>query len=116
MGMNQHTSHTKFFALDHALSMVRAIRPLAEKLGRHDSGLHKQLRAAASSVPLNLAEGQRLTKGNRIHHYRIAMGSADETRTCLHVAEAWGYLEQDELTEVLDLLDQIVAICWRLTH
>ena len=96
--------------------MVRAIRPLAEKLARRDSALHKQLRGAASSVPLNLAEGQRRTKGDRLHHYRIAAGSADETRVCLQVAEAWGELAQDELCVALDLLDQIVAICWRLTH
>ena len=114
--MNQHTSQTTFIALDRALDMVRAIRPLAEKMARCDSTLHKQLRAAASSVPLNLAEGQRRQKGDRLHHYRIAAGSADETRTCLQVAEAWGYLKQDELAVTLDLLDQIVAICWRLTH
>ena len=96
--------------------MVHAIRPLVEKLAHCDSGLYKQLRAAASSVPLNLAEGWRRTKGDRLHHYRIAAGSADETRTCLQVAQAWGYLEREELEVALDLLDQIVAICWRLTH
>ena len=103
-------------ALDRALDMVRAVRPLAAKLARQDTSLMKQLKSAASSVPLNLAEGRQRTKGDRLHHYRIAAGSAEETRVCLRVAEAWDYVKQDELEVALDLLDQIVAMCWRLTH
>ncbi len=78
--------------------------------------LVKQLRRAASSVALNLSEGRKRRGGDRLHLWRIASGSAEETRICLHLAEAWGYVQAGEVSESLKLLDQILAICWRLTE
>ena len=116
VGMNPQRTTSSFLALDRALDLVRALRPLANRLDRHDRALAKQLRAAASSVPLNLAEGRGRRKGDRLHHWRIAAGSAREVQACLLTAEAWGYLECDELAPSMDALDQVLAICWRLTH
>lgn len=114
--MNQPTHKSPFIAFNLALDIVRALRPLMEQLQKHDADLAKQLRRAASSVALNLAEGRRRIKRDRLHCWRIAAGSADEVRACLYTADAWGYLPTDSLETALDHIDQLLAICWRLTH
>jgi hypothetical protein len=39
---------------------------------------------------------------------------ADETRTCLRVAEALGILELQEIQAPLELIDRVLAMLWRL--
>ena len=56
-------------------------------------GPWRQLRRAASSVVLNLAEGSGSFGRVRTQRYRTALGSARETLSCLRVAEAFGYVE-----------------------
>ena len=53
---------------------------------------------------------------DRRHLWRVAAGSADETRSCLLVASAWGYASHDDVAESLELVDRILAITWRLIH
>ena len=43
-------------------------------------------------------------------------GSAEETLTCLRVAEAWGYLGEEAVAEVLGRIDHLQAILWKLTR
>ena len=74
------------------------------------------MRKALVSVPLNLSEGRRRTGKDRLHHWRIALGSLDETTTSLRVAEALGYLNALSLKEPLALLDRLAAMIWRLLH
>ena len=104
----------KFQAYEIALEMVAALRPSLEALARKDRDLADQVRRAASSVVLNLAEGARRTGKDRQHFYRIAAGSAAEVRAALAVARAWGNLEP--VAGVEALLDRVLAMLWRLTH
>jgi four helix bundle protein len=60
---------------------------------RRDIDLARQLRRAASSVVLNLAEGSGSFGRIRTQRNRTALGSARETMSCLRVAEAFGYTE-----------------------
>src|SRR5262245_21203634 len=48
-----------------------------------DRGPWAPMRAAAGSVPLNLAEGNLRLGADRLHPFRIAAGSAAELRTAL---------------------------------
>ena len=105
-----------FEALEVSLELVRSLRRPLRRLESRDPRLSRQLRDAASSVALNLAEGRRRAGKDRRHLWRIAAGSADEVRTSLRVAEAWGHLEAPELEEALELLDRLLAMTWRLTH
>ncbi len=78
---------------DEMLDAIRAMRPLLTAIQRRDIDLARQLRRAASSVVLNLAEGSGSFGGVRTQRYRTALGSARETMSCLRVAEAFGYIE-----------------------
>jgi four helix bundle protein len=78
--------------------------------------LPQQIVASASSVAANLAEGHRRTGRDRLHLFRIAAGSADETRAHLRVALAWGWVSEAQVRPALRLLDRQLALIWGLTH
>src|SRR4051812_14064757 len=105
-----------FITYEVSLEAIRTLRPLVERIQREDRDLADQIRRAASSVALNLAEGQRLTKGNRPKHYAIAHGSANEVRAAVQTALAWGWVEPATATDSLAVLDRLLALLWSLTH
>ncbi len=107
---------TGFDAYDVAIEIACAMRPLVEKIRRHDKELADQAQSATQSIGNNIAEGRRRTKGDRIHLFRIALGSTGETQSTVDQAEAWGYLQAQETTDVLALLDREQAMLWKLTH
>jgi four helix bundle protein len=53
---------------------------------------------------------------DRIHFFRVASGSAQETRTHLHLALAWGWVDDPQIEPALALLDQELAMLWKLTR
>jgi four helix bundle protein len=99
-----------------AFEMVRDIRPLIDRIARRDRALAQQLKRSASSVPLNIGEGAYSRGGNQLTRFQDAAGSANETRSALRVAEAWGYIRPTERAVVDALLDRVCAMLWRLTH
>jgi four helix bundle protein len=104
----------RFIALAVALELIEALAPVVPAIERHNRALADQLFRAASSVPMNLAEGQRSQKGNQQKHYAIAHGSANEVKAALHVARAWGWIDQSD--SALVVMDRLLALLWRLTH
>ena len=54
--------------------------------------------------------------GDRMQLFRTAHGSAKEVKAALEVAHAWGWLTEADAKKPAEILDQILAICWRLTH
>ena len=105
-----------FEVLQVAVQLVGALRAPVEGLARRDRNLADQVRRAASSVALNVSEGNRRCGKDRLHLFRIAAGSAAEVRTALDVAEAWGHLDGGVLGDARALLDRELAMLWRLTH
>lgn len=103
-----------FIAYEVSLDVIKSLRAVMPQIERNDRDLADQIKRAASSVALNLAEGQRLTKGNKPKHYAIAHGSANEVRAAIHTALAWGWIE--EATLQLAALDRLLALLWRLNH
>ncbi len=99
-----------------ALEVIGALRPLMPRIARHDRSLDTQLRRAASSMVLNLCEGDHSDPGNRRARFHSAAGSANESRGALRVAVAWGYVSDAQARPVLALLDRAVAMLWKLTH
>jgi four helix bundle protein len=105
-----------FQVLDVAIELASTMRQPAEVLRRRDPGLYRQLREATSSIALNIGESRGRSGRDRLHHLRIAAGSAHEVHTALRLASAWGDLRPEAIQPALRLVDRIVAMLWRLTN
>ena len=103
-----------FLSYETSLDLVDCVRHLAPVLAKHDRNLADQLRRAASSVTLNLAEGSRYHDGNRARHFRIAHGSAREVKAAVDVAIRFGWIESAPRTYAT--LDRLLALLWGLTR
>jgi four helix bundle protein len=75
------------------LDVLRDMRGALGAIDKRDPDLARQLRRAAASVVLNVAEGSGSFGRMRTARYRTALGSARETMACLETAEAFGYIE-----------------------
>ena len=71
---------------------------------------------AASSVALNLAEGAGRNGRDRLHHWRIAYGSALEAGSALALLGAIPGIDHQQATHASELLDRVRAMTWRLLH
>ncbi len=103
-----------FHAYEVARQFITSLAPLVVQIKREDLELADQLKRAAQSVLLNLAEGQKYSNGNRLRHYEIAHGSANEVRAALDAAVSWGWIGPEGPERVL--LDRTLAILWKLTR
>ena len=97
-----------------SVELVRDLKPLIPIIKKYDRDLADQLQRAASSVVLNLSEGQRLMGGNQRRHYEIAHGSANEVRAALELVDAWGYA--GNTAPALRTLSRLLALLWGLNH
>jgi four helix bundle protein len=101
---------------DDMLDVIRMLKPMVAIVAKHDGDLAGQMKRAASSACLNLAEGSGCNGARRRNHYDIALGSARETAACIETAHAWGYLDAvpHELMETLrKVINVTVANCHR---
>ncbi len=92
-----------------AISLVMRVpgplKPIADQIIR-----------SASSVPANIAEGAGRAGRDRMHHYRIAYGSAKEVDTHLRLLVGAGSISSSRAETALQLFDDVRAITWRLLH
>ncbi|MGC4089131.1 MAG: four helix bundle protein [Polyangiaceae bacterium] len=102
--------------LEHLTEVITLVRPLAEKIGRHDRDLVNQLRRALNSVGLNLAEGLGHEGGNTRVRFQSARGSLYEALAALKVAEAWGFVSRAEVTLVVARIDSLSARLYGFTR
>jgi four helix bundle protein len=106
----------QFEAFELAMELVSALRLPLEAIAKRDRDLECQIRRASASIALNIAEGAQRSGKDRLHHYRIAAGSAAEVHTALRIALAWRYVAPAELELAQALATRAVALLWRLTH
>ena len=79
------------------LEIVALLQPVIIQIARRDPDLARQIRRAQSSGPLNVAEGMYSRGANRLARYHDALGSMCETRACVEVAQAAGYVGRVEV-------------------
>ncbi len=92
---------------------VAMLNPIVRRVAKQDPDLARQMRRAGSSIVLNTAEGVGVSGGNERLRFRTALGSNQEIRACLDVAEAWQYV--DAIDPMLrDRFDRIAATLYRL--
>ena len=111
---HERSRSVNFIALQVSLQFIETLRDPVAKLAQHDSSLADQVRRAASSAALNLGEGRKRAGKDRRQFWRVGAGSAEEARTALLVAEAWGYLEASALAAPLAVGDRLIGLLWGL--
>jgi four helix bundle protein len=94
------------------IELVRRTRAVVEAIGKHDKDLERQVRRAMISVVLNGREGERQGRGKGRQRFEDAMGSADEVRGGLEVAEALGYVEVE--AEIVAGWTRVARVFWKL--
>ncbi len=99
-----------------SLELIEALVPLMPRIKQKDKGLEDQLRRAASSLGLNLAEAKFSDPGNRKARLFTAAGSAGETQHALRQAIAWRVVSAGDAEAPMRLLKRIVAILWGMTR
>jgi len=82
-----------------------------------DGEIADQLHRASRSVALNIAEGFGLLPGKRQrNHFKIALGSARETMACIDIAVATGLIDEQSVAPVVDRVDHVCAMLWKLAR
>jgi len=88
---------------------------LLDAAPRGYGSLKEQLRSAALSIPLNIAEGAgRLSEADAARHYGIARGSAMECAAIVDALQVLEAIGEEEYAKAIELLARIVAMLTRL--
>ena len=86
-----------------ALDLVRSLRSVVVELRKYSADAADQVERAASSVVLNIAEGDRRRGRDPQRFFSMANGSAGEILGALDLADAWGWkIESARARELLD--------------
>jgi len=99
-----------------AIQLIEALRPLVPRIKARDRALADQLTRAASSVALNIGEGNYSDPGNRRARFFTAAGSANETRLALRIATSWRMCTASEAEAAQLLIKRVLSMLWKLTH
>ena len=106
----------RFQAYENAIECVRALRGLIAVVRRKNGSLATQIRKAAQSMALNVAEGRGRGGRDRGYHFSVALGSARETLAGLDIAEAFGDLDPQATVRARQLLDRECRLLYGLTR
>ena len=89
-----------------ALAVLRESYKIADGLPKHEQfGMAKQLRGAALSAILNIAEGYgRYHYVDSLRFYYIARGSLSESLSAVIAAQTVGYITAEELNRFRELV------------
>ena len=99
-------------AMDLAVLVIRATPQLPAE---ERFGIGAQMRAAAVSIPSNIAEGYgRGTRPDYLRFLHMARGSANELTTLLLLVERVGYLPERSLEPMLQLVERVRAMMHKL--
>ena len=104
-----------FRKLDVYRCAVEAL-PLSYRLAeRADGEMKRQLRRAALSVNLNIAEGTGRCDDDQRQFYRVARGSALECAAVLDALQALDLVTPGEIVRLEELLVRIVAMLTKMS-
>lgn len=100
-----------------ALEFCSLALRVAGRLPRGHASLADQLRRAATSIPLNIAEGVgKVSAPDRAHCHRIARGEAMESAAALDVVRLLQVVPTAELDRGKELLVRVVSMLTRMTR
>ena len=107
---------TRFDALEKATTAAGIAISLVMRVSAPLKPIADQIIRSASSVPANLAEGAGRSGRDRLHHWRIAYGSAKEVDTHLRLLTGAGAIDAARAATAIRLFDDVRAMIWRLLH
>jgi four helix bundle protein len=100
----------KSIELAEKIYAISSSYPSSEKFG-----LISQIQRCAVSIPSNIAEGAGRNSNNEFKHFLgIANGSINELNTQLLLSVRIGYLKEDELEDIFNLITEIQKINYTL--
>ena len=110
-------SHEKLDVYHTALHFVVLADDVASTASRGRGYLADQLRRAATSIPLNIAEGAgEFSRRDKARFYRIARRSAAECAAILDVCRHLNLAAEHNITNGKELLNRIAAMLTRLAN
>ncbi len=108
-------SHERLDVYQTALHFVVLADDIASTVSRGRSYLADQLRRAATSIPLNIAEGAgEFSRRDKARFYRIARRSAAECAAILDVCHHLNLAADRDIASGKELLNRIAAMLTRL--
>ena len=114
--MSNALTNTNLVAHKKALEAAGIAMKLVMRVPAPLKSIADQVIRSASSVPANLAEGHGRSGRDRVHFWRIAYGSAKEVDSHLRLLERAGVVNTVKTEKVLETLDQVRAMTWRLIN
>jgi len=114
--MSNALASTNLIAHEKALAAAGDAISLVLRVPAPLKSIADQVIRSASSVPANLAEGHGRTGRDRVHFWRIAYASAKEVDSHLRLLERAGVVNTGNVARVLETLDQVRAMTWRLIN
>jgi four helix bundle protein len=98
-----------------AVELLALATTLPKRMPKGFSGLTDQLRRAALSIPLNIAEGAGRTSGaDAARHYAIARGSAMECAAIMDALQVLSVVDDAQHAKAVELVARVVAMLTRL--
>ena len=98
-----------------AIDFLAACASITQQLPRGNGALSDQLRRAALSIPLNIAEAQgRSSPGEAARAYAIARGSAMECAAIIDAARVLNAVSAHDATKGQALLVRVVSMLSKL--
>jgi len=95
----------------HAVEALAVIDELADELPDGHAYIRDELRRAANSIALNIAEGAgEFVPAENTRFYRMAKRSATECAGQILVCERLGLAEAPRIGAALDLLQRVIAM------
>ena len=108
-------SHEKLHVYQRSIEWLALSNEIVKALPKGNADLANQLRRAALSVPLNIAEGAgKVSVADKKRFYGIARGSALECAAVLDAIVALQLGESENLAQAKELLYQIVSMLSKL--
>ena len=113
----QSFDHERLDVYQAAIDFVALANEVVERLPRGRGYLADQLQRAATSVPLNVAEGAGEFSGNeKARFYRMAKRSATECAAILDVCRRLSLIEEARFGEGRELLLRIVSMLTKMVR
>ena len=108
-------SHEKLDVYQKSIQFLVLSTRISADIPKGNAELVDQLKRAALSVPLNIAEAcGRTGSRDNSKHFTIARGSALECGAIVDICLALGYLEKERFIEAKRLLVSVVAMLTKL--